>query len=154
MMCVHCTCVYLHNSFDADIVLYHVHVNISTNYLVSILLLFCLHFLSSPSLHFFSSFLVGIEWMLPFVMSLGWMLSVGMIVRSVVKEKETRMKEVMRMMGLGRVQLWLSWFITSFLTLLLSVIVISLALSVSINNYMYIPILYTRPICACIHSYI
>ena len=59
------------------------------------------------------------------------MLSVGMIVRSVVKEKETRMKEVMRMMGLGRGQLWLSWFTTSFLTLLISVIIISLALSVS-----------------------
>ena len=78
-----------------------------------------------------SSFLVGIEYILPFVMSLGWMLSVGMIVRSVVKEKETRMKEVMRMMGLGRGQLWLSWFTTSFLTLLISVIIISLALSVS-----------------------
>ena len=64
-------------------------------------------------------------------MSLGWMLSVGMIVRSVVKEKETRMKEVMRMMGLGRGQLWLSWFTTSFLTLLISVVIISLALSVS-----------------------
>ena len=66
-------------------------------------------------------------------MSLGWMLSVGMIVRAVVKEKETRMKEVMKMMGLGRGQLWLSWFTTSFITLLISVIIITLCLKVMIS---------------------
>lgn len=71
--------------------------------------------------------------MLPLVMTLGWMLSVGMIVRGVVKEKETRMKEAMRMMGLGRGQLWLSWFATSFFTLLVSVIVITLFLKVNIR---------------------
>ena len=77
------------------------------------------------------SYLVAIEWMLPFTMSLGWMLSVGMIVRAVVREKETRMKEVMRMMGLGRGQLWLAWFIVSFLTLSVSAIFIVLILKVS-----------------------
>jgi ABC-type multidrug transport system ATPase subunit len=74
------------------------------------------------------NFLIGNEYMLPFIMSLAWMLSVGMIVRSVVREKESRMKETMRMMGLGRIQLWLSWFVTSFITLLISVVVITLCL--------------------------
>lgn len=76
------------------------------------------------------SLLVGIEYLLPLIMSLGWMLSVGMIVRAVVREKETRMKEVMRMMGLGRGQLWFSWFTTSFVTLLISVVLITLSLKV------------------------
>ncbi len=64
-------------------------------------------------------------------MCLGWMLSVAMIVRAVVREKESRIKEVMQMMGLGRGQLWGAWFLTSFLTLLISVVFITLALKVS-----------------------
>ena len=63
-------------------------------------------------------------------MSLGWMLSVAMIVRAVVREKESRMKEVMKMMGLGRAQLWGSWFVTSFLTLTVSVLFITISLKV------------------------
>lgn len=86
-----------------------------------------------------SSLLVGIEYLLPLIMSLGWKLSVGMIVRAVVREKESRMKEVMRMMGLGRGQLWFSWFTTSFLTLLISVVLITLSLKVL---YIYHNILY------------
>ena len=76
-------------------------------------------------------FLVGIQFLLPLTMCLGWMLSVAMIVRAVVREKESRIKEVMQMMGLGRGQLWGAWFLTSFLTLLISVLFITLALKVS-----------------------
>ena len=81
-------------------------------------------------------FLVGIQFLLPLTMCLGWMLSVAMIVRAVVREKESRMKEVMQMMGLGRGQLWSSWFVTSFLTLMISVVFITISLKV---NYILAP---------------
>lgn len=73
-------------------------------------------------------FLVATQWLLPLTMSLGWMLSVAMIVRAVIREKESRVKEVMKMMGVGRGHLWCSWFVTSFCTLFISVTFITISL--------------------------
>ena len=78
-------------------------------------------------------YMVAMTWLIPFVMSLGWMVSVGMIVRSVVREKEVRMKETMKVMGLSRGQLWVSWFITSFFTIFISVSIITMMLKVRLS---------------------
>ncbi|KAI3368623.1 hypothetical protein L3Q82_025633 [Scortum barcoo] len=50
---------------------------------------------------------------LPLFMTLAWIYSVAMIVKGVVYEKEARLKETMKIMGLGTGTLWFSWFISS-----------------------------------------
>ncbi|KAJ8374724.1 hypothetical protein SKAU_G00053040 [Synaphobranchus kaupii] len=57
---------------------------------------------------------------LPLFMTLAWIYSVAMIIKGVVYEKEARLKETMRIMGLGTSTLWVSWFISSFVPFLIS----------------------------------
>ncbi|XP_077388934.1 phospholipid-transporting ATPase ABCA1b isoform X2 [Festucalex cinctus] len=57
---------------------------------------------------------------MPLFMTLAWMFSVSIILKSVVYEKEARLKETMRIMGLDSAILWLSWFISSLIPLLIS----------------------------------
>ncbi|OXB70511.1 UNVERIFIED_CONTAM: hypothetical protein H355_016817, partial [Colinus virginianus] len=57
---------------------------------------------------------------LPLFMTLAWIYSVAMIIKGVVHEKEARLKETMRSMGLSSGTLWLSWFLSSFIPFLLS----------------------------------
>ena len=57
---------------------------------------------------------------MPLFMTLAWMYSVAIIIKSVVYEKEARLKETMRIMGLDNGILWLSWFISSLIPLLVS----------------------------------
>ncbi|KAM8986811.1 phospholipid-transporting ATPase ABCA7 isoform 2-T2 [Ara ararauna] len=57
---------------------------------------------------------------LPLFMTLAWIYSVAMIVKGVVHEKETRLKETMKTMGLSSGMLWFSWFLSSFIPFLLS----------------------------------
>ncbi|XP_056132314.1 phospholipid-transporting ATPase ABCA1 [Lampris incognitus] len=57
---------------------------------------------------------------LPLFMTLAWIYSVAMIIKGVVYEKEARLKETMRIMGLGTGTLWLSWFISSMVPFLVS----------------------------------
>ncbi|XP_053179119.1 phospholipid-transporting ATPase ABCA1 [Scomber japonicus] len=55
---------------------------------------------------------------LPLFMTLAWIYSVAMIIKGVVYEKEARLKETMRIMGLSTGTLWLSWFISSIVPFL------------------------------------
>ncbi|KAJ8277432.1 hypothetical protein GJAV_G00075090 [Gymnothorax javanicus] len=57
---------------------------------------------------------------LPLFMTLAWIYSVAMIIKGIVYEKEARLKETMRIMGLGTIMLWVSWFISSFIPFLIS----------------------------------
>uniref|UniRef100_A0A8C4Y899 P-type phospholipid transporter n=1 Tax=Gopherus evgoodei TaxID=1825980 RepID=A0A8C4Y899_9SAUR len=57
---------------------------------------------------------------LPLFMTLAWIYSVAMIIKGVVHEKEARLKETMKIMGLSSSILWLSWFISSFIPFLIS----------------------------------
>ncbi|XP_068775738.1 phospholipid-transporting ATPase ABCA7 isoform X2 [Struthio camelus] len=57
---------------------------------------------------------------LPLFMTLAWIYSVAMIIKGVVHEKEARLKETMKTMGLSSGILWLSWFLSSFLPFLIS----------------------------------
>ncbi|XP_041481767.1 ATP-binding cassette sub-family A member 2-like isoform X2 [Lytechinus variegatus] len=58
-----------------------------------------------------------IEQVMPMVMVISWVYSVAMLTQSIVYEKELRLKEVMKMMGLSNAVHWVAWFITSFLQL-------------------------------------
>ncbi|KAH0628410.1 hypothetical protein JD844_009534 [Phrynosoma platyrhinos] len=57
---------------------------------------------------------------MPLFMTLAWIYSVAVIIKGIVYEKEARLKETMRIMGLDNGILWLSWFISSFIPLLMS----------------------------------
>lgn len=71
--------------------------------------------------HFFkNSFLRVMSRSMPLFMTLAWMYSVAIIIKGVVYEKEARLKETMRIMGLNNGILWLSWFISSLIPLLIS----------------------------------
>uniref|UniRef100_A0A3Q2PPB9 P-type phospholipid transporter n=1 Tax=Fundulus heteroclitus TaxID=8078 RepID=A0A3Q2PPB9_FUNHE len=61
---------------------------------------------------------------LPLFMTLAWIYSVAMIIKGVVYEKEARLKETMRIMGLSTGTLWLSWFISSLVPFLISAVLL------------------------------
>lgn len=63
-------------------------------------------------------------------MTLAWIYSVAMIIKGVVYEKEARLKETMRIMGLSSGMLWLSWFVSSYLPFLFSAGLLIAALKV------------------------
>ncbi|KAJ8247643.1 hypothetical protein GJAV_G00248620 [Gymnothorax javanicus] len=65
---------------------------------------------------------------MPLFMTLAWMYSVAIIIKGVVYEKEARLKETMRIMGLNNGILWLSWFISSLIPLLISAALLVLIL--------------------------
>lgn len=67
---------------------------------------------------------------MPLFMTLAWMYSVAIILKSVVYEKEARLKETMRIMGLDNGILWFSWFISSLIPLLISAGLLVLLLKV------------------------
>ena len=74
------------------------------------------------------NFVSAISGTMPLFMTLAWLFSVGMIVKGIVYEKETRLKEVMKVMGLGNSIHWIAWFITSFVILFSTSIVLAFIL--------------------------
>jgi len=66
----------------------------------------------------------------PLFMTLAWIFTAAMIVKDIVYEKERRLKEVMKVMGLGNAVHWVSWFITSFVMMLASVLLLIIVLKV------------------------
>ena len=65
---------------------------------------------------------------LPLLLTIAWIYSVAMLVKDIVQEKESRLKEVMRMMGMENFTHWLGWFILSISTLQVTVFILSLVL--------------------------
>ncbi|PIK44967.1 putative ATP-binding cassette sub-family A member 2, partial [Apostichopus japonicus] len=61
------------------------------------------------------NFLFMIANIMPMIMVVSWVYYVAMLTRSIVYEKEQRLKEVMKMMGLSNGVHWVAWFITSML---------------------------------------
>jgi len=62
-----------------------------------------------------------IQYMMPLCITVSFIYSVAILVQSIVHEKEQRLKEVMKVMGLSNTVHWTAWFITS--TCLMTVIV-------------------------------
>ncbi|XP_062038302.1 phospholipid-transporting ATPase ABCA7, partial [Lepus europaeus] len=65
---------------------------------------------------------------LPLFLTLAWIYSVALTVKAVVREKETRLRDTMRAMGLGRAVLWLAWLLSSLGPFLLSAALLVLVL--------------------------
>lgn len=56
---------------------------------------------------------------LPLFMVLAWIFTVSMMVKDIVYEKEKRLKEFMRVMGLTNAIHWTAWFITAFISMII-----------------------------------
>ena len=70
------------------------------------------------------SFMVALELIMPMVMTLAWLFSIAMNVHFIVKEKQLRLKEFMKMMGLSNGVHWTAWFITQLIVISISIVAI------------------------------
>jgi len=75
-------------------------------------------------------YLFALQAWLPLLMMLSFVYPVINITKSIVYEKEKRLKESMKMMGLDNKLHWGAWFVKSFLFLLTSIILMTLLLKV------------------------
>lgn len=76
------------------------------------------------------SFLRTLARSLPLYMTLSWVYSVAMIVKGIVAEKEARLKETVRIMGMRNTVYWLSWTVSNMLLLGVSTLLLALILKV------------------------
>jgi ATP-binding cassette, subfamily A (ABC1), member 3 len=76
------------------------------------------------------AFANGIAGSLPLLLVLAYIYTALSIVRNIVMEKELRLKEALRMMGVGSWVHWTAWFIKSFIFIMISLIGVMLILSV------------------------
>lgn len=67
----------------------------------------------------------------PLYLTLAWIYSVAMILKSIVAEKEARLKETVRIMGLNGAIYWLSWAVSGGLPLAVSSLLLSFILKVT-----------------------
>lgn len=85
-----------------------------------------------PSLRFIRA----ISRTFPMFMVLSWVYSCSMTVKAIVYEKEHRLKETMRVMGLNNGVHWVGWFLDAFVMMLLTNILLTIILVVS-NQCIY-----------------
>ena len=101
-------CMYMHTLHGT---LTHVHVHTQTCCWVK---LYCISFSHS--------YMIALELMMPIVMTLAWLFSIAMNVHFIVKEKQLRLKEFMKMMGLSNAVHWTAWFITQLIVVSFSIL--------------------------------
>ncbi|XP_019855200.1 PREDICTED: ATP-binding cassette sub-family A member 3-like [Amphimedon queenslandica] len=73
-------------------------------------------------------FLTIVDFILPLFVILSFIYSAGVFVKELVLEKETRIRETMKIMGLSNWVLWTSWFTKQFLFYLIPTIIMTLML--------------------------
>ncbi|CAL4103477.1 unnamed protein product [Meganyctiphanes norvegica] len=73
-------------------------------------------------------YLVALQAWMPFVLLASYIYPAINLVKSIVYEKEKKLKESMKMMGLPNWLHWLAWFIKSFMFLIVSTILITILL--------------------------
>ncbi|CAM4819705.1 unnamed protein product [Rotaria magnacalcarata] len=73
-------------------------------------------------------FVKSISRMLPLLMVLSWIFTVSMNVKDIVQEKEKRLKEIMKIMGLKDSVHWFTWFILCTTAMILTAILLVLLL--------------------------
>ncbi|XP_020626914.1 ATP-binding cassette sub-family A member 2-like isoform X2 [Orbicella faveolata] len=74
------------------------------------------------------NFMFIIEHMMPLCMTVSWIYTVALAVQAIVYEKEQRLKEVMKMMGLSNAVHWVAWFITSLCVMSITVFLLVITL--------------------------
>ncbi|XP_073988191.1 phospholipid-transporting ATPase ABCA1-like isoform X9 [Rhodnius prolixus] len=73
-------------------------------------------------------FIMVISTTFPMFLVLSWSYSFTMIVKSIVYEKEQRLKETMRVMGLGNGIHWIGWFVDSLIPMSVTLVALVLIL--------------------------
>lgn len=79
-------------------------------------------------------FLVVLQPFLPLVLILSFIYTVTSISKTLVTEKENRIHESMKMMGLTNSLHWTAWFITFFIMYALSVLMITILLKIHLGE--------------------
>lgn len=69
--------------------------------------------------------------MFPLFMVLSWVYTSSMTIKSIVHEKEEKLKEIMHVLGLNNAVHWCSWFIDSFIPMSITAFFLSILLVVS-----------------------
>lgn len=80
---------------------------------------------------------------MPLCMTVSWIYTVALVVQSIVYEKEQRLKEVMKMMGLSNAVHWVAWLITGVSGMSITVMLLTIVLKVSdLGARFLLPILF------------
>ncbi|XP_053185826.1 retinal-specific phospholipid-transporting ATPase ABCA4-like isoform X2 [Scomber japonicus] len=81
-------------------------------------------------------FMITLNRCFPIFMVLAWIYSVSMTVKSIVLEKELRLKETLKAMGVDNGVIWYTWFIDSFIIMTLSTALLtSIVMGGKVLNY-------------------
>lgn len=67
----------------------------------------------------------------PIFMVLAWIYSVSMTVKSIVLEKELRLKETLKSQGVSNAVIWCTWFLDSFSIMSVSIFLLTIFITVS-----------------------
>ncbi|BES89471.1 ATP-Hypothetical protein cassette sub-family A ABC1 member [Nesidiocoris tenuis] len=73
-------------------------------------------------------FIKAISRTFPLFMVLAWIFTCSMIVKSIVYEKELRLKQTMQVMGLRNFVFWIGWFIDSLLPMIVTIFILTFIL--------------------------
>ena len=73
-------------------------------------------------------FLLGLSILLPLLLVFSFIYTAGIVTKEIVLEKQTRLRESMKMMGLSNWVNWLAWFTKQLIFMILIVLVIALLL--------------------------
>ncbi|KAL7979133.1 hypothetical protein Chor_015157 [Crotalus horridus] len=115
---------------DKAIIQYH--VNNSTSSLLDRVTVTVRRFPYPPYVN--DLFLLAIQNQLPLLLMLSFTYTSLNIVRAVVHEKEKKLKEYMRMMGLSNWLHWSAWFLLFFLFLLVSIFFVTILFCVKVSG--------------------
>lgn len=78
-------------------------------------------------------FVIVITALFPFIIMLSFVFTVIITAKSIVYEKETGLKEAMKLMGMKPWIYWLSWYIKTFVLLLPALVFMAVAFKVKLN---------------------
>lgn len=77
------------------------------------------------------SFMIILNRCFPIFMVLAWIYSVSMTVKSIVLEKELRLKETLKNQGVSNAVIWCTWFLDSFSIMSMSIFLLTTFIMVS-----------------------
>uniref|UniRef100_A0A8C2MH63 ATP-binding cassette, sub-family A member 3 n=1 Tax=Cricetulus griseus TaxID=10029 RepID=A0A8C2MH63_CRIGR len=128
---------YIHEGFLAvqhaiDKAIMHYHANASAHQLFQKLTVITKRFPFPPYIS--DPFLIAIQYQLPLLLMLSFTYTSLSIIRAVVQEKEKKLKEYMRMMGLSSWLHWSAWFLMFFLFFLIMVSFMTLLFCVKVKK--------------------
>uniref|UniRef100_A0A7M4FGV3 P-type phospholipid transporter n=1 Tax=Crocodylus porosus TaxID=8502 RepID=A0A7M4FGV3_CROPO len=80
-------------------------------------------------------FMITLNRSFPIFMVLAWIYSVSMIVKSIVLEKEMRLKEALKNRGVTNGVIWYTWFLDSFIMMALSTFLLTALIHGQVLHY-------------------